>query len=182
MMQKLLLFKFQKNLDKGFTTLEVLVSIITALAFVTVAMQSFVLGMAMKVQAQEKQRANQLIQEDLELLSDRASVLAATSGNCNAAAYADGYADALWDDIDNVNRRPASTYADPDTTTLLSSGEGKRIVLSRNHVSDSSSNAPHRTLKINYQVQEIDSTDTLIGDVLANRYVEVIPDVALRCP
>lgn len=180
MMQKLLQFKLKKTLDEGFTTLEVLVSIIIALAFVAVAMQSFVLGIAMKVQAQEKQRANQLIQEDLELLSDRASVLAASTGNCNAANYADGYADALWDDIDDANRRPANTH--DDATSLLSSGEGKKIVLTRNHVSNTSSNAPHRTLKINYQVQEINNADALIGDVIANRYVEVIPDAALRCP
>ena len=37
-------------------------------------------------------------------------------------------------------------------------------------------------LKINYQVQELDDDGNPTGDVIAERYVEVIPDVALQCP
>ena len=180
MMQKLFRFQLKKSLDKGFTTLEVLVSIVIALAFVSVAMQSFVLAMAMKVQAQEKQRANLLIQEELELLNDRASILAEDHANkCNPIAsggnteYENGYAEALFASLGN----------EPDAVYLLSSGTGKRIVLARDHISDTSSDAPHRTLKINYRVRKIDEgTGNPTGDPIANRYVEVIPDVALRCP
>ena len=113
-MQKLLKFNYRKALDQGFSTLEVLISIIIALAFVSVAMQSFVLAMAIKVQAQEKQRANQLIQEDLELLSELASNIPARTApqtvneTCNsipagggAVAYAEGYAQDLWAALQN---------------------------------------------------------------------------------
>jgi type II secretory pathway pseudopilin PulG len=76
----LLLFKFKKVTPKketGFTTLEILISLIIALLFVAVSMQSLVYAMAMKVQAQEKQRANELIQEDIERINQFGSTLAA---------------------------------------------------------------------------------------------------------
>ena len=197
-MKKIFKLKHRKTLDRGFTTLEILVSIIIALAFVSVALQSFVLAMGMKVQAQEKQRANQLIQEDLERLASLGSNIAAeeTSGGtthtfiqrCNAepagggtVEYVNGFAQELWDAIVAVT---------PPTARLLKSADGtvagKTLTLGRTHVSGGdpsatpvipvSSTAPHRTLKINYQVTDPD------GDVIAERYVEVIPDVALRCP
>lgn len=198
-MPKLLIFKRRKSLNQGFTTLEILVSIIIALAFVSVAMQSFVYAMAMKVQAQEKQRANQLIQEDLERVNNLGSnIPAKVTGvplnpdhtfiqRCNAVppgggtvAYANGYANELWDDLDAV--------AEP-TVQLLKTADGppvgKTLGLTRTHVSgasSTSSNSPHRTLKINYQVQELDDSGDPTGDVIAQRYVEVIPDVALQCP
>ena len=185
-MRKLIRFRHKKNLDKGFTTLEVLISIFIALAFVSVTMQSFVLAVAIKVQAQEKQRANQLIQDDLERLSDLASIIAEDHSNkCNpvavttgttSTAYENGYAEELWDDIDAVT---------PPTVNLLvasdGTGTGKTLTLVRNQINDlrdpsPANDAPYRTLKINYQVTDPDA------NVIAERYVEVIPDVALRCP
>ena len=171
-MRRLFNLKYKKALDRGFTTLEILISIIIALAFVSVAMQSFVLATAMRVQAQEKQRANQLIQEDLETLNNLASNIAEDHNNkCSPAAYANGYAQDLWDDINAV--------AVPTTQLLIAADgtqTGKTLTLSRRHISDGSSNDPHRTLKIFYQVTDPDT------NVIAERYVEVIPDVALQCP
>ncbi|MBE9048316.1 type II secretion system protein [Pleurocapsales cyanobacterium LEGE 10410] len=191
MIQRLLRFKHKKSFDRGFTTLEVLVSIIIALAFVSVAMQSFVLAMAMKVQAQEKQRANQLIQEDLEAVNNLASNVAEDHDNkCNPVAttsptrtaYENSYAYELWEDIDAVTAPTVNLLIASDGTT-----SGKRLGLIRNQINDLSDpspveDAPYRTLKINYQVRELDSSDNPIGDVIAKRYVEVIPDVALQCP
>ncbi len=177
-MNKLFKFKHRKSLNQGFTTLEILVSILIALAFISVAMQSFVYAMGMKVQAQEKQRANQLIQEDLERTNVLASNIAVDHDNkCNPAAYDNRYAKELWDDLDAV---------DEPTVQLLKTADGppvgKTLALTRTPVSDGSSTAPHRTLKINYQVQELDNSGDPTGDVIAQRYVEVIPDVALQCP
>ena len=198
-MQKLLIFKHKKSLDRGFTTFEILISIIIALAFVSVAMQSFVYAMAMKVQAQEKQRANQLIQEDLERTNTLASNIPAevkgVSPNpdhtviqrCNALPpgggtvvdieYENGLAKELWDDLDAVDEPTVKLLKMADGTTA-----GKTLKLARTHISDGSSTPPHRTLKINYQVQELDDDGNPTGDVIAERYVEVIPDVALQCP
>ena len=182
MFGKLFKFKQRKSLDRGFTTLEILISIIIALAFVSVAMQSFVYAMAMKVQAQEKQRANQLIQEDLERTNVLASNIAPDHDNkCNPVAtttppitaYQNGYAQELWDDVQPVG------FTAP-TVQLLKTADGatagKTLTLTRTHVSEASSTSPHRTLKINYQVKDSDN------NVIAERYVEVIPDVALQCP
>ena len=171
-MNKLFKFKYTKSLDEGFTTLEILISIIVALAFVSVAMQSFVLAMGMKVLAQEKQRANQLIQEDLERVATLGSNIVEDHDNkCIPDDYDDGYAKELWDDLAAVTAPTAQLLRKADGTEL-----GETLTLFRTHVSDTSNNAPFRTLKVNYQVRDSDN------DVIAERYVEVIPDVALRCP
>jgi type II secretory pathway pseudopilin PulG len=183
-MKKLLLFKYKNYSERGFTTLEVLVSIIIALAFVSVAMQSFVLAMGMKVQAQEKQRANQLIQEDLERIANLASNIAEDHNvKCSPVAtvavgavpaktaYQNGYAQELWNDLAAIAVPTAQLLRKADGTE-----SGNTLTLARTHVSGTSSNTPHRTLKVNYQVTDSD------GDVVAERYVEVIPDVALLCP
>lgn len=186
MMNKLSKLVYKKSDNQGFTTLEVLVSIVIALAFVSVAMQSLVLSMGMKIQAQAKQRANQLIQEDLERVATLASNVPATTApqtiteKCNAfasggavSAYANGYAKDLWDNV-----QPAGSTA--PSVKLLRKADGtevgKTLTLARTNISNASSTAPHRTLKINYQVTDPD------GNLIAQRYVEVIPDVALRCP
>lgn len=188
-MQKLLIFNYQKTADLGFSTLEVLVSILVALAFVSFSLQAFVLGVGIKVQAQEKQRANQLIQEDLELISELASIITEDHDNkCNPVAtaaappipaktaYENGYANELWDELQNEKPDGDASLS----VKLLKKSDGTELgdtfTLARNHVSNGSSVDPHRTLKINYQVTNSDE------DVVAERYVEVIPDVALRCP
>ena len=188
-MQKLLKFNYRKTSNQGFSTLEVLISIIIALAFVSFALQSFVLGIAIKIQAQEKQRANQLIQEDLERLSELASIIAEDHDNkCNPVAttaktaFQNGYAQELWEDLDAIAAPTVNLLVASDGTT-----SGKKIGLIRSQINDLSDpsppdDAPYRTLKINYQVQELNSEDNPVGEVIAERYVEVMPDVALRCP
>ena len=178
--------KFPKN--KGFITLEVLVSILIASAFLAVAMQSLVYAMAIKVQAQEKQRANQLISEDLETANELANRNSFNvSVNCNPAGFNGGYANGLWRtliDLDNDG-----TNDPPPSKSLLSDGGGKRLALERILVGGS--NVPHRTLKIKYQVWDWNGTNFLdrggnIKDAtdkpIVETYVEVIPDVALACP
>jgi type II secretory pathway pseudopilin PulG len=200
-MPKLLIFKHRKSLNQGFTTLEILVSIIIALAFVSVAMQTFVLAMGMKVQAQEKQRANQLIQEDMERTNNLGSNIppqvkgvspnpdhtfiqrcnAVPPGGGTTSDYANGFAKDLWDAL--ITDVPDDDEKLKIQLLKMANGTpaGKTIGLSRTHVT-ASSTSPHRTLKINYQVQELDSSGAPTGDVIAQRYVEVIPDVALQCP
>ena len=187
-MKKLLLFRI-KTKHEGFITLEIIISLLIALAFVAVSMQSLVYAMAVKVQAQEKQRANQLIQEDIERLNQLGST--ALSATCDATVYADGYAQALWTAL------PAGTQ----TRTLLkkidkSDGSvdtaGKQLALRRFHISstDNNSDAPHRTLRVGYQVWDwngayVAKDGTALTETdraIAETYVEIIPDVALLCP
>ncbi|WP_036485780.1 hypothetical protein [Myxosarcina sp. GI1] len=199
MLQYLIKCKSKKlDRDRGFTTLEVIISLLIALAFVAVSMQSLVYAMAMKVQAQEKQRANQLIQEDIERINQLGSSNGLT-GNCTPANYAGGYADGLWNILQTLDNSTepdglGKFFADNATTkvtkTIRSDGTGKELGLRRFHVSNSGSVFPHRTLKIRYQVWEWDGTNfvdsigstDLTGDnPIADTYVEVIPDVALAC-
>ncbi len=105
-MNKLFIFKtITSRKEAGFTTFEVLISLLIALGFVAVSMQSLVYAMAMKVQAQEKQRANELIQEDIERIN-RLGSNAALAGTCNATTYAGSYAKELWN---ARNFNPAGT-------------------------------------------------------------------------
>jgi type II secretory pathway pseudopilin PulG len=187
--QLLKLRKIPPQKETGFTTLEILISLLIALLFVAVSMQSLVYAMAMKVQAQEKQRANELIQEDIERINQLGStVLTAT---CDATTYATGYAKALWDVI------PTTTQTKTIIKKINSDGSvgtgGKQLALRRFPVSSTAGNstAPHRTLKVGYQVWDWDGTNykdqnngTLsAGDEpIAETYVETIPDVALQCP
>ncbi|MDJ0533854.1 MAG: hypothetical protein QNJ70_15415 [Xenococcaceae cyanobacterium MO_207.B15] len=178
MWKRITLRKKKNSSNQGFITLEILVSIIIALAFVAFSLQALVLGMMLKVQAQEDQRADELIQEDIERLNDLGSTLLTGTGTCNANAYGAGYASGLWTAL--------TTEAPTVTTQLLRTvntdgsitSEGTTLSLNRTHISNNGaySDAPHRTLKIHYQVTNSD------GDIIANRYVEVIPDVALECP
>jgi type II secretory pathway pseudopilin PulG len=192
----LLLFKFKKvtpRKETGFTTLEILISLIIALLFVAVSMQSLVYAMAMKVQAQEKQRANELIQEDIERINQLGST--ALTATCNATTYTGSYAEALFNAI------PATTQTKNIIKKVKSDGlsetGGKQLALRRFHVSSTTGNstAPHRTLKVGYQVWNWDSSTTPgtfkdknngtldAGDEpIAETYVEIIPDVALQCP
>ena len=186
-MKKFLCHKLASSKEKGFITLEILVAILIASGFLAVAMQSLVYAMAIKVQAQEKQRASQLITEDLEIANNLANS-SGLGGDCNAANYNDGYAKKLWEKLVDENG------AIP-RLSLLADGGGKRLALERTEVSDDPSNTdtPHRTLKIKYQVWwgldengkflDIDNTErTNTDEPITETYVEIIPDAALSCP
>ena len=233
-MNKLLkLKKITSGKDAGFTTFEILISLLIALGFVAVSMQSLVYAMAMKVQAQEKQRANELIQEDIERINRLGSSLAkgtpavpatpATGATpatpaipaappfCNPVAtptttpartaYENGYAQALWNSLQTEAAGTETTTSASLRKTLIkkvdstgaTQSQGKTLALRRFHVSEGSSTAPHRTLKVGYQVWNWDSTNSDFknknnGDIdtgdepIAETYVEIIPDVALQCP
>jgi|GEM_PF-1743575 len=178
-MKKLFKLQLSKNkLEKGFVTLEVLVALLAATGFVILSLQFLVAAMAFKVQAQEKQRANQLIQEDIERLNQLGTTLVAgvavagapagTAPMCNPTdpdgagaltVYDNSFAQALWivalpagvqtkNVLENINQTDGSF----DTN-------GKQLGLQRFHISGSpngnNSDAPHRTLKVGYRVWNI---------------------------
>lgn len=187
-MWKLILSGHKKSpKNKGFITLEVIVALLIAAGFVAVSMQALVYAMAIKVQAQEKQRANQLIQEDIERINQLGSDTT-LAGNCNPINYADGYANNLWTELQA--EAPATQSATSVTKTLLD-GNGKTLGLRRFQIINNPPTAPYRTLKVGYQVWTWDGTnfkDKNEGNIdasdnpIAETYVEIIPDVALACP
>ena len=189
MWQKIILSKNKSLSEKGFITLEILVSIIIALAFVAVSMQTLVLAMMLKVQAQEDQRADQLIQEDIERLNDLGST--AIAGGCDAdtnddgtVTYGEGYASGLWAaliaEAPTVTKQLLQTVNSDGSVT----SEGTILTLNRTQISNNGaySDPPHRTLKIHYRVTKPDTDGDGNDEIIANRYLEVIPDVALECP
>ncbi len=176
MWQKIIL-QSKKNLpDRGFLTLEVIVATLVAFFFLMFSLQALALAMFMKVQAQEDQRADQLIQEDIERVGSLGNTLA--TGNCNATIYDDtSYARELWDDL--IADTPQTS---PDLTASLltpSNGgaTGTTLSLYRTNIStNTNSTSSYVNLKIFYQVRNSDN------DLIASRYLEMIPDEALRCP
>lgn len=191
-MYKTIILKNQqkKPIDKGFITIEIIISLLIAFAFLMVSLQTLVLAMMFKVGAQEEQRADKLIQEDIERLNDLGSTLTlgatgieACDGDLDDNGTADdGYSQGLW----------AALQAAPAdlTVSLLSTVDssgtteaGKTLTLTRNsNVNVPTSGSPNRILGIAYEVTIPDEDGDGDDEVIANRYVEVIPDEALECP
>ena len=151
-----------------------LVAIVIATAFVAVSMQAIVIAAMFKVKAQEKERANELIREDVEIVKEFAAAddTSVPLDKCFATAYDDGHANYLW------GRLPIKP-ADKDVTV----NTGKKLALERIHFSEATattSDAPYKTLKIKYEVRG--NTGGSVGEPVAEDYIEVIPNVALECP
>ena len=153
--------------EAGFTLLEVLVAMLIAFFFVIGSMQALVLATALRVKAQERQRANQLIQEDIEQIQFEAEDLAINHSLCTATAYNNSYAQSLWTNLPSV----------PADKQLLD-GQGKTYRLSR---TVDTANSTAKVLKINFSVQEWDGS-ALVGNAIATDYIEVIPNAAIQCP
>ena len=175
----------KKPIDKGFITIEIIIALLIAFGFLMVSLQTLVLAMVFKVGAQEEQRADKLIQEDIERLNDIGSTLAlgveACDGDLDDDGIADdGYSQGLW----------AALQAAPAdlTVSLLSTVDssgtteaGKTLTLTRTQVPVTTSGSPNRILGIAYEVTTDEDGDGA-DEVIADRYVEVIPDEALECP
>ena len=153
--------------EAGFTLLEVLVAMLIATFFVIGSMQALVLSTALRVKAQEKQRANQLIQEDVEQILFTAKELGRNDSLCSASAYSGGYAESLWTSLPSI-----------PTDKQLLDGKGKTYRLIR--TLDGNSTA--KVLKIDLEVKEFNGTN-VVGDAIATDYIEVIPNAAIEeCP
>lgn len=174
--QKLIYWQFKTTeKEQGFITLEVIVALIVGLVFFAVSLQAFGVAMAMKALSQEQQRANELIQEDIERISQLGSnpTLAGVcepAGATTADEYDIGYADGLWTALIAAvpNGDPALTKTVSNkirTTAGAGAGEtvgsiqtgGRTLGLQRFHVSQNGQaannvNDPHRTLKVGYKV------------------------------
>ena len=154
--------------EAGFTLLEVLVAMLIAFFFVLGSMQALVLSTALRVKAQENQRANQLIQEDIEQILFTAKELAPNNSLCNATAYNGSYAQYLFN---NLPTKPGNKQ--------LLNGKGKTYELFRTPASGSTA----KVLKINFEVKALDGSNNPVGDALATDHIEVIPNAAIeQCP
>ncbi|VEP14728.1 conserved hypothetical protein [Hyella patelloides LEGE 07179] len=180
-----------KSFDRGFITIEILIAIFIAFGFLAVSLQTLVLAMVFQVGAQKEQRADQLIQEEIEALNDLGSTLnfgANTADACDGnldldggGTNNDGYGQGLWNElIEDDPLIAATSTTNSSTTTIL----GRTLTIEGTQVAipAGASPTPHRILGVSYQVTEPDVDGDGNAEVIANRYVEVIPDEALECP
>ena len=154
--------------EQGFTMLEILVSMLIATSFVLLSMQALVMATIFRVQAQRIEQANFWLQEDMENAKILAAGIAQDNQKCSASTFTNGYAEDLKNTLDTNN---------PVTPRSIL---GIEYNLERTYIT-AGSTAPHKMLKINYQVREWDGS-AYTGEAIAKDYIELIPDAALQCP
>ena len=198
--------KQQRQRDKGFITLEIIIALIVAFGFLMVSLQAIALGMLVKVGATKEQRADKIIQQEVEQLNDIGSAIAladdptnpqgiqqACAGNFDGVA-GDGYGQALWNFRKGTNYNASPRVIDPNDALVTANddaitfnetllGRTLQVTIARNINAGDDTLSPHRVLGLAFQVAEDENGDTNIqaNEIIANRYVEVIPDAALEC-
>ena len=166
-----------------------------ATLFLLGTLQMVVVGLAISVGATKEQRADKIIQQEVENLNDLGSNLtlanmdAACSGTLNidgnGATADDGFGQALWNlrqQGDPLNDMTVNPFTFNDTTI---GGRILEVRLTRNNVAGEATLSPHRVLGLTFRVAEdlnSDGDTDDVNEVITNRYVEMIPDAALECP
>lgn len=166
----------KKSLESGFTLLEVLVGVLIITFFVLGSMQALVLGTSLRVDAQAKQRADQLIQEDVEEVKYGALNLAANHSFCTATAV-----DSSGDDDVTIDSFAESLYYSlppvPTPKNLIADNLNSPSYTLTRTINETIS-TPKR-LRIDYTVTASNNREV---ESNTNNYVEVIPNVATKCP
>ena len=160
--------KQNQQTQKGFTTLEVLVSGLTLTTFMLMSMQLITLSAFSRVKAQIKTEADTWISDHITDSKYLASNIIRDDSKCSVSNYNDGYAKELANLI--------------DTNYPVSSREilGVDYKLQRTYETASSA-APHKVLTITNKIRKWEGGN-YTGDPVAEARVEIIPDVALECP
>lgn len=159
----------QPQCESGFTLMEVIVAALMVFLFVIGSMQALALSVAIRIKAQERQRADQLIQEDIEQIRLVAENMDVNHSLCSATTYSDGYAKALADDSDfPANNAKKRLIEDVNTSPQY---EIERTIITGSGGSTST------TLKLSYEVKEVGKSKVITTD-----YFEVIPNAAIQCP
>ena len=154
-----------RQTEQGFSMLDVLAAVLVTMGFTLGALQMMVLATFFSIQAKVTEEADLWVQQDLESVFLAASNLAQDNSRCLASTYSNGYAQQLSNNLSSPVDREISA---------------KTYRLERTYDS-ANSVAPHKVLRINYQVRQWDGS-ALVGDPIVKQYVEVIPDAALQCP
>ena len=188
--------KQQENPDQGFITIEIIVSLLIATLFVLGSLQMLVVGAAMSVGATRQQRADKVIQQEIENLNNLGGTLSLSAANtisaCNGSIDLDGdtfvddcFGQALWNLRQGTSATTAATsntIASTDTTIM---GRTLEVTIAKNDNAGDLTLTPHRILGLTLLVAEDQNGDGDTDDTneeIAERYVEVIPDAALECP
>jgi prepilin-type N-terminal cleavage/methylation domain-containing protein len=165
--------------EKGFTILEVLVTILVISGFLLGSLQATVLATLFRVQAQDKQEAANWIQQDLELIKYRAFALdiEAPFNPPNpdvTPTKANG--------CGNYRTRLQNILPSIPTPVPISSNPIRNYTVTRTY-----NNTTSDVLTINYTVAYASShprfkTGTGANNTIAILSTEVLPNAALTCP
>jgi len=154
--------------EQGFTLVEVLIAILIATIFVTLAMQAVVIAALFKARAKQYAEATTWIQENSEFVRYRASEYEKSaspySSKCSATTATDGFAAGLLTDIGGT----------PYTSSKTISGKGFTLTRTGDYTNSSD---PYKIIKIDYTVAPSDG-----GSAIASLHTEVIPNAAFNCP
>jgi type II secretory pathway pseudopilin PulG len=178
---------------QGFSLLEVMAGILLSLTFTGVAMQALVTSTVLKVRAQEEGESATWIQENIELIRHVADKLAYVDSRynvelppCRATSETVGYGDRLRDELNKVEFKGGNiannTSSENQRVFNVVSSKGNRpyTVQRRTQVKTSDSylgsNYIFNVLEVSYLVQDDQGKD------ISNSYVEIVPEVSLRCP
>ncbi len=193
------LFNKYKYSKQGFTLVEVLVSILIVSGFVLIGLNALILATFFRIEAQKRQIASQMIQQDVEGIRFRSQGLQQTLNAstppeslpdlCLArdpddrAATPDeefGLAQRLWDDIETNLTVPA------DRQLLGDRGKALRIIRTGPKIQKVN---PWRVLRVYYRVVEQKddgtwprTTPELVEFTVLEDFLEIVPDVAFECP
>lgn len=161
---KILLATLRKNQEKGFTILEVLVTILVISGFLLGSLQATVLAVFLRIQAQDKQEAANWIQQDLELIRYQAFIL--DGGVAVSATCTSGYASALNTAIGSITNPVVINNKNYSVTRTPTSNSN---ILTINYTVAYASTHPRFK-----SVSGADNTVTTLS-------TEVIPNAALSC-
>ncbi len=174
----------------GFTISEVLVAILLATTFTSVALQGMVVAMLLKSKALQLAEANQWVQTDLE--SIRASItlsrfpLAENQSKCHPESVEGGFAAAIGDNLSGSTMTSsiigaASPTENRHLTPLtVTSRTGKTFKIVRTlSIPSIPENSQFKILGIEYLVIPISGAN--LEAPIFQSYTEVMPDAALQC-
>lgn len=154
-----------KEREKGFTILEVLVTILVITGFLLGSLQATVLATLLRVEAQEKQEIANWVQQDLELIKYHAFTLPFNSETCGT--YGQNLNDSITDQFPS-----SETISFPDHNP-------KSYDIARNY------NASGNILQINYIVtygaDHPNYTDSSKDNPVTTLLTEIIPNASLSC-
>lgn len=154
--------------ESGFTVMEVIVASLIVFLFVIGSMQALTLSAALRIKAQGRQRASQLIQEDIEQIRFAAKNLAVDHSRCSATGYSGGYAEALVAEDNFPEGSPTKNLIEGNTDSITY--ELERTI--------DETNSTNTALRVSYKVVDKDRPEKTIVE----NYTEVIPDAAIECP
>lgn len=160
------------NQNDGLTLIEVLIATMIIVLFIGISLQALTIAALFQSRAKVQNDAINWIQEDLEKVRQKASVLAASPPPCKANNVNDGYAKLL-----NTNLPIIDTSNDTKQIAGLPYKISRQssITLTPAISGSCKLNACYEVLSLKYQVNTPENV------LIAEIETEVIPDAAFQC-